>query len=108
MLSNWRRILALFLLVWAVADLSVPGFCQTDDALPEGQAATVTFASRPGEGNPLKSGNYEDDCFCCCAHIIPSVHIELVAGFVFTSEFVYTPLVKPIGFHGLVYHPPRS
>ena len=108
MLSNWRRILALFLLVWAVADLSVPGFCQTDGALPERQTTTLTSASHPKDSNPLKSGDYEDDCFCCCTHILPSVHFELAAGLVFTPEVVCTPLAKPKEFHGSVYHPPRS
>lgn len=108
MLRTRRRVLALFLLVWAVADLSVPGFCRTDGALSAGQTAMMASAASPGDSNPLKTGDYEEDCFCCCTHIIPSLHFELAAGLVFTPELVYTPQTKPMEFHGSVYHPPRS
>lgn len=92
----WRKItfyMAVLLLTWAAYDLLVvdsglQGYCSEDSS---------NNGSKP----------YNDDCFCCCAHIVLTkptqvepVQIATVAEFIPSALFVGA---EPTG----IYHPPR-
>ena len=73
MAGNWQKLIVAFLLLWAVADLSVPGFCQADDDrvdLSNGihslnrQSSQILLAiSARGSHSPSERSS--DECVCC-------------------------------------------
>src|ERR1041385_7947070 len=71
--GNWQKLIVAFLLLWALADLSVPGLCQADDDridLSSGvhslnsQASPVLLAA-PTHGSNHPSERSSDECVCC-------------------------------------------
>jgi len=109
------------LLLWALADLSVPGLCKTDaDRSQDSQAespltdspqmqrrsvsATLSVSIPAQHSGPTLG----EDCFCCCAHIVPASHYS-VDSFQFTVpaltfyDFSQVTVAVPSP-----YHPPRS
>ena len=68
--SGLRKLVGIFLLLWAVMDLSVPGLCETD--APDFGALQTTAASAAPSINQQQQSqtSLEDDCFCCCAHVL--------------------------------------
>jgi hypothetical protein len=84
-----RKVTAIVLLAWAAADITVPSLCISDSAqAPQPEmnfllATTATLESPDSQRFPSDSRfHYEDDCFCCCPHIVPmaqfnSGHVSL-------------------------------
>lgn len=82
MRSGWRKHIAVFFLLWACLDLSVPGVCQTDVRIPANAAKQERLLASGSQGGavlnspaldptlPLQSDG--DDCFCCCSHMAVS------------------------------------
>jgi len=89
MAEGFRKFVAAFVLLWAFADLSIPGLCQADDnkitpadglflisqdkgALPNWSPAEVPSPDQ--DGSP-------DECFCCSSSAssvsVFSVHASL-------------------------------
>lgn len=81
-LQQWQRNVSLVLLLFcfydmAVADVLFPGSCEGEGTMiygsaaePQGIATLGDVAPEPQEA-PADSTPTEDDCFCCCAHIVP-------------------------------------
>lgn len=102
------KAISLFLLLWTAADLGVPGFCRTDGIhLPSfrGRHATVDKQTAPEPANQLAD---EDDCFCCCSHIIHTPYFALQPGSL--TAFVELPdiLSQPDSVSFPLFHPPRA
>lgn len=85
-LYQWQRNVSLVLLLLcgydlAVADVLFPGSCEREGARilgvsisaadQQGLAAIGDVAPEPQEA-PADSTPIEDDCFCCCAHLVPA------------------------------------
>ncbi|MBS1806593.1 MAG: hypothetical protein JST84_00205 [Acidobacteria bacterium] len=85
-LYQWQRNVSLVLLLFcfydmAVADVLFPGSCEREGAMmpsfttpaPDQQSLSTIgdVAPEPQEA-PADSTPIEDDCFCCCAHIVPA------------------------------------
>src|SRR5262245_31880154 len=90
--NRFYRAVAIFFLVFTAIDLTVPSFCSEEGLADErgtfAQSAsdeTVSgykFTSSSGIDNscpnqPAHSSDVEEDCFCCCSHVIPGCHISL-------------------------------
>ena len=110
----WRmkRIVATALLLYALVDLAVPGFCHGDDTippLPVSNPVTTMQVEQTGREMPAPSRASEmDDCFCCCWHVIPSVATLATAPM--GVPITYPPPL-PVRFRLLVdafFHPPRA
>lgn len=88
------RMVALLLLLFAAVDLLAidlfaPALCDT----------TSTGAST----NPVD----DDDCFCCCGHIVVSTPFQVLPVTAYSSDEP-TPVVTPVSAdRGCIYHPPR-
>lgn len=73
MTAQVRKTVVAFMLLWAFADLSVPGFCQDDDDKIKSEDSWIGVASdgihSPGlsaAGAPApEPGGPADECFCC-------------------------------------------
>ena len=115
MRRNWRKSVALAFILWAFADLLVPGLCKADApaANPNGTilAVTQTFvASEHTLPDQSKAPNQdsEDDCFCCSAHVVPSSMIAAVTLETFHQDRSITRIDSPSEVAFPFYHPPRS
>ena len=77
MTRGLRKGIAIWQLLWAVADISIPRLCASETVLiPDAQlvlTSTPPSASHDSPGSRFIS----DDCFCCCSHIVPSPHFVL-------------------------------
>ena len=118
---TWQKWLAAFFLLWTLADLSVPGLCQSDnDDGSQGSQVASQFesASRVGpSGTQLRAASNsgqksaprtQEDCFCCCTHIVATPHF-LVASIERSASaqdfYQFYEVAAPIL---LLYRPPRS
>jgi hypothetical protein len=119
----WQKCFAAILLLWALADLSVPGLCQSDDdgsqdaqALSQfagasqvgQQAASVTqlrMASNPGQQSAPSS---QEDCFCCCAHIVPAPYFYFASLQRCAASVTFYHFNQVTASAPPLYHPPRG
>ena len=120
------RAVALFFLLYTGADIALPQyFCAGEAAgLPDvavASTATVADASTVATGSAAVSGAkdsrpgrpetevpHEEDCFCCCAHVLTGPAFKVVE----TTELKSFP--ASLGEHSVLspplplqYHPPR-
>lgn len=88
--SYLGRAVALFFILFAFADLSVPQLCCEElggSSLPSASLASsnnqsdelsLSLASGRPQQNPSKNTEESDeDCFCCCSHIVPGSHFNV-------------------------------
>lgn len=120
------RVIAVFFLLYTGADLASPQFCTeelegfsgynqvsaatlsptSDNARPT-LAASVSDSSRQ-EPPSDKTPDGDEDCFCCCAHVLPGMTFAVVQ---FTAAHTPVPDVRseriPSPTLPNTYHPPR-
>ena len=114
------RVLAVLFLVYTGFDLTVPGVCSEEFSVPgivevstpvngpSNSLDYVTSHTQFPQDQPSKSLLTDDDCFCCCSHVLrgnaPTLIItERLECFVikpFTNPLLSPPLASP-------FHPPR-
>jgi len=119
----WQKFFAALLLVWALADLSVPGLCQSDDDGAQDAQALSQFASASQVARGIPSGTHlrmasnlgrqnapssQEDCFCCCAHIVPSPHFYFARIQRSAQAMTLYHFNKVTASTPPLYHPPRS
>ncbi len=112
--KSWPKLLAFVLLVWTAVDISLPMVvCNSEGQLLLNRGAGLVLSSSapstPRQGGSQQSRYaYEDDCFCCCSHIVPTQHFELLAMLrAVPTNFIPTN-GEARGIAESVYHPPRS
>ena len=103
-----RKFVAVFVLIWALGDLSVPGLCQTDLADFGGLQPTSVSAQRNASHQQQSQTSGEDDCFCCCSHVAPATPVALSEGAIALADWPEYVIEKPREFSSSLYHPPRS
>jgi hypothetical protein len=120
--SAWRKSLVAFLLLWTLADLTVPGICQSDDdgsqdAQALAQSSASASAARTSSLDQFRvaanSGQQkvpaaQEDCFCCCAHIVPSPHFSFAAMQRSAESLTFYHFNQVTASAPPLYHPPRS
>ncbi len=119
----WQTWIASFLLLWTLADLSVPGLCQSDNDGSQDAQALSQFASaaQPGQqtasltqvrmaSNPEQRStpSSQEDCFCCCAHIVPSPHFYVATFQRAAQALTFYHFNQVTAAATPLYHPPRS
>lgn len=113
------RALAIFFLIFTAIDLTFPSLCQADEPTDPCATAVQPDASKTDNhfvglsdpsaptNSPAEHSEFEEDCFCCCSHIIPSPHIGVAESFrqprVAPATLASLPAAPP---HN-TYHPPR-
>ena len=91
------RVVALLLLLFAAVDLFAI------DLFAPSLCAPATTSD--GSGTPSAD---EDDCFCCCGHIVVRAPIHIVHVAAFSSDDPIV-IVGPVSAdRPSVYHPPRA
>ena len=75
---------AVLLLLWTALDLCVPGFCQTDGILlPRTHTFSAITLHKPSTRSADQTANdadHDEDCFCCCSHIVHSQYFVFEIG----------------------------
>jgi len=107
--ANVIKRVAVFLLLWAALDLFVPGFCQTDGIDFPSAPAHPSLISRNASSNRVANPALaEDDCFCCCSHIVHSPHFILEVASATTFAHFPKPSSEPLQIAALHFRPPRA
>lgn len=91
------RMVALLLLLFAAVDLFA-----IDLFAPSMCAPTTTS---DGSGNP---GADEDDCFCCCGHIVVRAPLHIVPVAAFSSDEPVVVVSPASVDRPSIYRPPRA
>jgi len=113
------RVVAILFLVYTGADLTVPQFCGGEMGIRRfvqaasstgvgSEAASSTDAGESRQDSPSEPTHSDEDCFCCCTHVLPGRAIAPIAVPLVDSVFAgpkkidlaSPPLQGP-------YHPPR-
>jgi len=91
------QIIVIGLLTWAASDLLFPRLCAEDFA------ATTQSAGQADNG-----ARQQDDCFCCCHHLVPA-HPDVAMVVVLAVHAGAIATVNPLfGTARPVFHPPLS
>ena len=115
------RVVAIFLLAYTGVDLTVPGVCSEEFSAPgivevsarvndpSNSLDYVTSQTEFPQDQSPKSPLTDDDCFCCCSHVLRGNAPTLVI----TERlecFVSTPFTNPVLSPplGSLFHPPRN
>jgi hypothetical protein len=94
-MSNLRRGIAVFLLAFVVFDLAVvdmfsPELCSDEQVSLSFATPDDSTEDDAGESGAIRNHNpqpsqnshqspIDEDCFCCCSHIIPSPNVSVAA-----------------------------
>lgn len=125
-IKKWQaravRAVAVFFLLYTGADITLPQyFCPEDCGAP---VTRSTDSSKPAQNEHLASAldksnsrpsetpseqlPHEEDCFCCCAHVLPGAILARLELYELTST---QPVIKtdslPSPPHREMYRPPR-
>jgi hypothetical protein len=119
MTVGWRRLIAGFIVLWAMMDMTVPGVCQSDDleaslaadhyigqTITSDAGANVVSSSAPTNSQPDQSSS--EDCFCCCSHIAPTGFFHVTVPFPFVGNEAPYSVGAPHDFSSFLYHPPKA
>lgn len=105
MASWYKKYVAAFVLLWALADLTVPGLCQADDnridpadsALFVSSQDTESLSTWSATGIPASDQDGSpDECFCCSPYNSPTSVFSLHASLNVHWSFVATAKQTPI------------
>jgi len=107
MRDKLTRGFAIFLILWVIADLSIPGFCPLDDPIPYLAHASQTLSVSALSGNTPQSQG-EGGCFCCSPQVIPPALCEYAALLMPTKLALLAIPSGPSGIQLQVFHPPRG
>lgn len=105
---TWQKYVASILLIWAVIDVSIPAVCHSEGQLEHGPTAVLLTSSSNSTGTHSSRFAYEDDCFCCCSHIVASPHFELGDVLNLSPANLALSLGLPLESVETIPHPPRS
>lgn len=121
--SNLRHGIAVFLLAFAVFDLAIidmffPQLCgeeqvalySTDPICSTEDDVTDSLAIRNHDSQPSQDSHQspiDEDCFCCCSHIIPSPHVNVAALNCLPPPCVTADASLPSAPPQGTFHPPR-
>jgi hypothetical protein len=116
---RWQKLVVLPILLWALLDLSVPGLCSDEYLLPSTQTSQdlsagervnsqVISALASPDSTPSTSNTIEEDCWCCCSHIVPARPANLVTLATLNLEAPPAPENPSQGWSLPLYHPPRA
>jgi hypothetical protein len=108
---DWRKFVVAFLLLWTLVDLAFPGLCRAEGVVA-GQAQTTVAAATarvgPGSGDGTQLPYDDDDCFCCCSHVIPGSHMVMSSPELTNRSKIVVAVSEPFALPHTFFHPPRS
>ena len=114
-MSLWRKIVrsaALVLLLNAGVDLLLVDALGPALYAETGSARQIARGEAAQSQNPSSSGGAkqfpDDDCFCCCSHIVISHSADVTPADVISFALPSPSSSKPLSEPTCIYHPPRA
>lgn len=113
-LKKWPKLLVCLLLLWTAVDFALPIVVCNSEGNVLADVAGLTLLSASSSSSPRPANDqdsrfrYEDDCFCCCSHIVPAPHFDLVAVLISAPTDVNLSVSFPQATPQTLFHPPRS
>lgn len=107
---DWRKFVVAFLLLWTLVDLAFPSLCRAEGVVAGQAQATVAATAQvgPGSGGGRELPYDDDDCFCCCSHVIPGSHIAISSPELTNRSKITIAVSEPFALPHTFFHPPRS
>jgi hypothetical protein len=118
--SYLGRGVALFFVLFTFADLSIPqlcggelgGYSLPNASLPfsNGQSDELSLSAAPEQPQPQESEGSEhpeEDCFCCCSHIVPGSHFNVALLCLKSPVRPQANQFLPTSLPDIPFHPPR-
>ena len=102
------RFVALVLLLWTAVDLSIPSICRAEDPASNLGQGTSFVQRHDTQFSQTPSFQDDDDCFCCCSHIVPSSHFTADAEAHAVSSTAGVRESQIDQSPRSLFHPPRS
>lgn len=110
-------LLSLSLVDLAVIDLFAPELCESASVTLAQTAANVSDAESSAQPSATASGlplpnssaplSLEEDCFCCCAHTLPSAYFRLPALPLPPDRAASLSVFLPTAPPAALFRPPR-
>lgn len=118
--GNFARFIVILFLAYAAVDITNPQLCN-DEFVPvsvllasntekraEGPVA-VDNSEETEQGEQPAAPHSEEDCFCCCTHVLPAPTTHPNgAGDVTLQEYTFTTESVSSAHLNALYHPPRT
>lgn len=118
--GRFARVIVILFLTYAAVDIANPQLCSDEFASP-----TVLLASNIAEDRPTSysvvnsedtkqreepsAPHSEDDCFCCCTHVLPGLTTHPNGASDATSQGLALTSQSVTSAHLMaLYHPPRT
>ena len=109
MIRKLYKTVAIVLLLWTVMDIAVPGLCASEPVLtPDAQLVLTSAPSSASHDSSNAQFMSDDDCFCCCSHIVPSPHFLLAVAPQAVPADIKLDCAPPVSLPTSLYHPPRT
>lgn len=108
---DWRKFVVAFLLLWTLVDLAFPGLCRAEGVVAvqaQTNVAAATARVGPGSGGRTQLPYDDEDCFCCCSHIIPGSHMVISSLECTNQSKIVVAVSEPFALPHTFFHPPRS
>lgn len=108
-------MLACLLLLWTAADMALPIVVCNSEAMLSldggpslGLSSSSSSRQESRQDSQESKYRYEDDCFCCCSHIVPTPHVNLVAVLRSAPAEIRLSASDPQVAPRTLFHPPRN
>jgi hypothetical protein len=105
-----HRWLALFFVVFAIADCCFSEYCCGEKRIGSlccDEAGATIIASDDSTEHSSSPLQAEEECFCCCTHILPSIHFAAASLDTTLPENDLTNPHLPSPPPQNTFHPPR-
>jgi hypothetical protein len=119
-LGRLHRILAIFFLIFACVDYLSLEVCSEEMggvAIPCTHIPSASthsndvdgraFVNDSGQGQHSDPVSCQEECFCCCSHILPVLHFEVPQLAIEPPARELTIAILPIPPPQTLFHPPR-
>ena len=118
--GRFARFIVILFLGYAGVDIANPQLCN-DEFAPSSVLLAETRAEEPSTGVSIGDSekseqreqpsrpHSEDDCFCCCTHVLPGVTTHPSGAFdVISQGLTLMPQSVTSAHLMALYHPPRT
>lgn len=114
--GRFARFIVILFLVYAGVDIANPQFCNDEFGPPSVLLASnvepgvsIGDSEETGQREQPSAPHSEDDCFCCCTHVLPgaTTHPNGACD-VISQGIVLTPQSVTSAHLMTLYRPPRT
>lgn len=108
--GRFARFIVILFLAYAAVDIANPQLCN-DEFAPSSVllAANVDDSEKNEQPEHPPAPHSEDDCFCCCTHVLPGLTTHPNgASDVVSQGLTLTPQSVTSAHLMALYHPPRT